>query len=50
MGDAKRFGEEYRRAHKEEVPANICELCGEELDIDPDSGEVHCPVCENQES
>ena len=48
MGDTKRFGEEYRR-QKGEVPADICELCGEKLEIDPETGEGHCPVCENPE-
>ncbi len=49
MSDSKRYGEEYRQAHKGQIPVNICELCGEPLDIDPESGEVHCPVCETPE-
>jgi len=49
MGTVKKFGKEFREATKGAVPAAICEVCGEELDIDPESGEVHCPVCENPE-
>ncbi len=49
MGDTKRFGEEYRRRQKVEVPADICELCGEKLEVDPETGECHCLVCEDSE-
>ena len=49
MGVIKQFGEAYRRQTKEETPAVICEVCGGEMEIDPDSGEGHCPVCENPE-
>lgn len=27
----------------------ICEICGERLEIDPESGECRCPVCEMPE-
>ncbi len=50
MTETKRFGEEYRRSHKEVVvPADVCELCGGPMEIDPESGEGHCPVCEEEE-
>jgi len=24
----------------------VCAVCGAELEIEPESGELHCPVCE----
>lgn len=27
----------------------FCELCGAEYEVDPESGEFHCPVCEEME-
>ncbi|UFS69877.1 hypothetical protein LPW11_18565 [Geomonas sp. RF6] len=24
----------------------VCAVCGSELEIEPESGELHCPVCE----
>jgi|GEM_PF-2107876 len=49
MGVLKRFGEMYRKWRTGEIPAGICEVCGEDMEIDPESGERHCPVCENPE-
>ena len=43
------FGETYRMNTRDEASPEICEVCGGELDIDPESGESHCPVCENPE-
>lgn len=30
-------------------PETICPLCGGEMEVDPESGETHCPVCEDNE-
>lgn len=49
MGVLKRFGEKYRKRRTEEMPSATCEVCGERLDLDRESGEEHCPVCENPE-
>jgi len=49
MGIIKRFGELYRKFRRRGIPTEICEVCGGELEIDPESGERHCPVCENPE-
>ncbi len=49
MGNMKRFGEEYWQRRKGEIPAEICEVCRGELEMDPESAEGHCPVCENPE-
>jgi rubrerythrin len=49
MGTDKRFGEEYRKAAKGTLPSGICEVCGTELEMEPESGESHCPVCESPE-
>lgn len=49
MGYLKRFGKMYRDFRKREPSSGICEVCGEELEVDPESGEEHCPVCENPE-
>ncbi len=49
MGKTAQFGETYRMQAKNEPPPDLCEVCGGELDIDPESGEGHCPVCENPE-
>ena len=27
----------------------ICALCGAELEIDPESGEYRCPICDTEE-
>ena len=27
----------------------LCTICGGDLEIDAESGEYHCPVCEDQE-
>lgn len=45
----KQYGEIYREHRKEALSSGICEVCGEEMEIDPESGEEHCPVCENPE-
>jgi hypothetical protein len=47
MGVLQRFGEMYRKWRNGVIPPEICEVCGGELDIDPESGGGHCPVCEN---
>jgi len=49
MGLLKLFGEKYRNYGKRMPSPEICDVCGEELDIDPESGEEHCPACENPE-
>jgi hypothetical protein len=49
MGSDKKFGKGFREATRGAVPLEICEVCGAELEIDPESGEVSCPVCENPE-
>ncbi len=49
MGVLERFGEMYRKLRKGATPPEICEICGAELESDPESGEKHCPVCENPE-
>lgn len=46
MGGTKRFGKEYREEVGAKVPAEICPLCGERLEVDAESGEAYCPVCE----
>jgi hypothetical protein len=49
MGVLQRYGEMYQQGRKETVPSEICEVCGAELEFDPDGGEGHCPVCEDPE-
>jgi len=49
MGVLKRFGEIYRKWGKGALPPGICEVCGGAMEVDPESGEEHCPVCENPE-
>jgi hypothetical protein len=49
MGILKRFGKMYRDFTKRAPSSGICEVCGEELEVDPESGEQHCPTCENPE-
>jgi rubrerythrin len=49
MGVLQRFGEMYRKWRRGAIRQEICEVCGEELEIDPESSEGHCPVCENPE-
>ncbi len=49
MGLLKRFGAKYRYFRKGVPFPGICEVCGEELEVDPECGEEHCPVCENPE-
>jgi len=47
MGPLQRFGEIYRKCSKQATSPEICEVCGTELETDPESGEKSCPVCEN---
>jgi hypothetical protein len=49
MGDSKKFGETYRKVIQGAIPPEICEVCGCELEIDPETGVAHCPTCENPE-
>lgn len=49
MERSKQFGETYRKSVQGEKLKEVCELCGEELDIDPESGERYCPSCDNPE-
>jgi hypothetical protein len=49
MGLLKRFGNRYRDSIKEATSPGICGVCGEEMEIDPESGEEHCPECDNPE-
>ncbi|BDV42985.1 hypothetical protein GURASL_19080 [Geotalea uraniireducens] len=46
MDKTKRFGEQYRQKHNAPAPPEICEVCGGELEMDAESGEGYCPVCE----
>jgi predicted RNA-binding Zn-ribbon protein involved in translation (DUF1610 family) len=43
---AKLFGETYRHSIKESHCREVCEMCGTELEIDRESGESYCPVCD----
>ncbi len=43
MGNIARKDEGKRR------PTEICELCGETLEVDPESREGHCIFCEEPE-
>lgn len=49
MGVTKRFGDKYHEIMKDVPSSGICEVCGELLEIDPESGEEHCPICESPE-
>jgi hypothetical protein len=49
MGFLKRFGKMYRDLIKGAPSPGICEVCGGEIEADPESGEEHCTVCENPE-
>ena len=49
MENSKRFGETYRKWALGEKPKNICEICGEELVQESESGESSCPACDNEE-
>lgn len=49
MEGSKRFGETYRTWATGEKPEGICEVCGGELEMDPESGEQSCPSCDNPE-
>ena len=49
MDVLKQFGEIYRKWKRPPVPPEICEVCGGELEMDAESGEGHCPVCESME-
>lgn len=49
MGVLQRFGEMYRKWRRGAIPPEICEVCGGEMDVDPESRESHCPACENPE-
>lgn len=31
---------------KSKIAERVCAICGAELEIDPESGELRCPVCE----
>jgi len=58
-GDAKGKGGEMRRVTTEEDIVKdkpvvtdvkpICALCGAELEIDEESGEYRCPICDTEE-
>ncbi len=47
MGVLHKFGEIYRKWTRDATPPDICEVCGTELEIDAESGEKRCPVCED---
>ena len=49
MEGSKQFGETYRKWAQGEKSKDICEMCGEELVRDPESGESSCPACDNEE-
>jgi protein-arginine kinase activator protein McsA len=36
------------KKQKEEFP-NTCEVCGQEMERDPESGEYYCPDCYDSE-
>lgn len=31
----------------EKIPAGNCEICGQKLERDPESGDCFCPDCDN---
>jgi hypothetical protein len=43
------MGNIARRDERKDRPVEICELCGEALEIDPESREGHCNFCEEPE-
>ncbi|HEX8960451.1 MAG TPA: hypothetical protein VF775_02670 [Geobacteraceae bacterium] len=49
MRTVDRFKNDERKDARKESPSLLCELCGAECETDPESGELHCPVCENPE-
>jgi hypothetical protein len=50
MKETIRYPERTGKWHKEvSFPVELCEICGGEMDMEPESGEQHCPVCENPE-
>lgn len=50
MKEVVRYPERSRKWNRgPAITSEQCELCGAEMDVDPESGEQHCPVCENPE-
>lgn len=49
MKTVDRFKTDEGKGNRKESPALLCELCGAECEKDPESGELHCPVCESPE-
>ena len=46
-----RPGEKARKWRQGVIPPlDLCEVCGGEMDYDPESKEGHCPVCESPET
>ena len=50
MGTYSRLAAVPSKGTMTEKRVNICELCGERLEIDAESGEQYCPVCEPSDS
>jgi hypothetical protein len=46
MGTYSRLAAVPHRGTGIEKRMNVCDLCGERLEIDVESGEQRCPVCE----
>ncbi len=41
--------ENLRKKKDVKSGGDVCELCGEELEVDGESGECRCPACDNPE-
>lgn len=51
MKEVVRYPERSRKWRKDVTPAvELCEICGAEMDVDQESGEQHCPVCESPDT
>ncbi|WP_298266575.1 hypothetical protein [Geobacter sp.] len=37
------------RPRYQDPEKKVCELCGASLQLDPEEGQYHCPVCEADE-
>ncbi len=49
MGPLRRVEKISRKERYTEGRIWVCELCGTEWEMEPESGEFHCPVCDNPE-
>ncbi len=46
MGTFSRLTSVPHKGTRVERRVLVCEICGERLEVDRESGERHCPVCE----